>query len=66
MHFTPHLKGLHNHTNFQLSVTVSFLRDIVWCSLHEFDVEFMFLSFDNLLKICLAIPFPYTTHGKSL
>ena len=52
MTFTPSLIWLNNHKNTQVTVARSFLRDILWCSLHEFDKEFMLFSFDNLLKLC--------------
>ena len=52
MVFAPSLTWLHNYTNVNVSVSISFLGDIVWCSLHEFDEDFMFFLFGNLLKRC--------------
>ena len=52
MRFTPGLDWVHNHTDLQVSVTMAFLGDLVWCSQHEFHGQFMFFSFDNMLKLC--------------
>ena len=52
MRFTPGLDWVHNHTDLQVSVTMSFLGDLVWCSQHGFHGQFMFFSFENMLKLC--------------
>ena len=52
MTFTPRLNWMNDHKNTQVTVERSLLSDIVWCSLHELDRDFMLFSFDNLLKLC--------------
>ena len=53
MKIKPLLGWLNANGNVEVSVTQSFLNNIVLCSRNEFALnDIMFLSLDNLLKLC--------------
>ena len=53
MNIFPSLVWFKNYESVRLSVTTSFLSDIVWCAQYELGLDqIMFFSFHNLLKLC--------------
>ena len=53
MKLLPPLTWINAHKNVKVSVTKSFLSDIIWCAQYVFELnQIMYFSFQNLLKYC--------------
>ena len=53
MYILPRLTWVHDHRNVQVSVTKSFLGDLVWCAQNKFELhQIMYLPFYSMQTHC--------------